>query len=243
MYRTFSFVKRDFKRWTRAPVNMFSTLVMPIAWLMFVGLVLPVRSDYDNYLDFVTPGILVLTMMNAGLSAGSSVMFDKTLGYLNKFLALPVPRESILFGKILFFTIRGLIQATIILFVAILIGATVHGPVYYTVMYLVLFLFGLTISSIGTTVSLYMPDFDTYSAFSSMITMPLYFASTSLVAYDDMPGILQAIATVNPLTYAIDSIRDIADGAFPGLQIGVLLCIFAVILALCIRKFRIVTIK
>jgi ABC-type polysaccharide/polyol phosphate export permease len=108
---------------------------------------------------------------------------------------------------------------------------------------LVLFLFGLTISSIGTTVSLYMPDFDTYSAFSSMITMPLYFASTSLVSFDDMPGILQAIATVNPLTYAIDSIRDIADGTFPGLQIGVLLCIFTVILTLCIRNFRIVTIK
>ena len=45
------------------------------------------------------------------------------------------------------------------------------------------------------------------------------------------------------MTYAIDSIRDIADGTFPGLQIGVLLCIFTVILALCIRKFRIVTIK
>ncbi len=243
MYRTFSFVKRDFKRWTRAPVNMFSTLVMPIAWLMFVGLVLPVRSDYDNYLDFVTPGILVLTMMNAGLSAGSSVMFDKTLGYLNKFLALPVPRESILFGKILFFTVRGMIQATVILIVAVLIGATVQDPVYYIVMYGVLFLFGLTISSIGATVSLYMPDFDTYSAFSSMITMPLYFASTSLVSYDDMPAILQVIATVNPLTYAIDAIRDVAEGTFPVMQTVVLLGILAVILALCIRKFRIVTMK
>ncbi len=243
MYRTFSFVKRDFKRWTRAPVNMFSTLVMPIAWLLFVGLVLPVRSDYDNYLDFVTPGILVLTMMNAGLSAGSSVMFDKTLGYLNKFLALPVPRESILFGKILFFTVRGILQATVILIVALLIGATVQDPVYYLVMYGVLFLFGLTISSIGATVSLYMPDFDTFSAFSSMITMPLYFASTSLVSYDDMPRILQVIATVNPLTYAIDAIRDVAEGTFPLMQTAVLLCILAVILALCIRKFRIVTMK
>ena len=243
MYRMFTFVKRDFKRWVRARANTFSTLVMPIAWLLFVGLVLPVRSDYENYLDFVTPGILVLTMMNAGLSAGSSVMFDKSLGYLNKFLALPVPRESILFGKILFFTIRGLIQATIILMVAILIGATVHGPVYYLVMYAVLFLFGLTLSSIGATVSLYMPDFDSYSAFSSMITMPLYFASTSLVAYDDMPTILQYISMVNPLTYAIDAIREIGIGSFPLMQTAILFCIVLIILALCIRKFRIVTIK
>ena len=243
MYRTVYFIGRDFKRWVRAPANMFSTLFMPIAWLMFVGLVLPVRSDYDNYLDFVTPGILVLTMMNAGLSSGSSVMFDKTLGYLNKFLALPVPRESILFGKILFFTIRGLIQALIILMVAILIGATVHGPEYYVVMVLILFLFGLTISALGATVSLYMPDFDTYSAFSSMITMPLYFASTSLVAYDDMPSILQAISTCNPLTYAIDALRDIAAGVIPLMQSAVLLLIFAVVISLCIRKFRIVTMK
>ena len=243
MYRTISFVKRDFKRWTRAPVNMFSTLVMPIAWLMFVGLVLPVRSDYDNYLDFVTPGILVLTMMNAGLSAGSSIMFDKTLGYLNKFLALPTPRESILFGKILFFTMRGLIQATIILIVAILIGATVHGPIYYILMFLILALFGLTISAIGATVSLYMPDFDTYSAFSSMVTMPLYFASTSLVAYEDMPAILQWVSVCNPLTYAIDAIRDLAADCLPAMQCGILALIFLIVLALCIRKFRIVTIR
>ncbi|MBP5083264.1 MAG: ABC transporter permease, partial [Methanomicrobium sp.] len=149
MYRVFYYAQRDLLRWIRAPLNVVSTLAMPAAWLIFVGLALPTRFT-DNYLDFITPGILVLTMLSAGLSGGSSLMFDKILGYLNKFLAMPSPRESILFGKILFITSRGLIQTTIILLIAILIGATIQPIYVYPITYLILFLFGILISSFGT---------------------------------------------------------------------------------------------
>ena len=69
-----------------------------------MGLALPV-SFTGNYLDFITPGILVMTMLSSSLNGGTLLMFDKILGFLNKFLALPTPRD-ILFGKILFITIR-----------------------------------------------------------------------------------------------------------------------------------------
>ncbi len=99
---------RDMRRWVRGRFNVWSALVMPAAWLIFVGLALPTRFS-DHYLDFIAPGILVLTMLTAGMQGGSSLIFDKILGFLNKFLALPSPREAILFGKILFTTVRGLL--------------------------------------------------------------------------------------------------------------------------------------
>jgi len=92
------YITRDMIKWLRSPVSVVSMLAMPAAWLIFVGLALPVTFT-GNYLDFIVPGILVMTMLSSSLNGGTLLMFDKILGFLNKFLALPTPRESILFGK------------------------------------------------------------------------------------------------------------------------------------------------
>lgn len=241
MNGTITYMKRDFTKWFRGRVAVVSSLVMPAAWLIFVGLALPVKFT-GNYLDFITPGILVMTMLSAGLSGGALLMFDKILGFLNKFLALPTPRSSILVGKILFITGRGLIQATIILVIALLIGATLLSPVQYGLTYLVLFLFGVLISTFATTIALYLDDHDSYNAFNSMISMPLFFTSSALMPYSVMPAWLATIAHLNPLSYAIDAVRDVTAGGFPALPIFVLLGLTGVVLAICSRVFRKVTV-
>jgi len=240
MYRFATYVWRDTIRWKRAPLNVLSTLIMPATWLIFMGLVMPVK--YDNYLDFVTPGILVLTMLTSSLGAGSSIMFDKTLGYLNKFLALPSPRESILIGKIVFITLRGLLQSTVILLISILIGATIYPISTYIGMYMLLTLFGISISALGTTVALYLDNHDSYAAFQAFVSMPLYFASTALIPMDEMPDALRYIAEFNPLTYAIDGIRDIAKGIIPAFSICFLIILAILIMVICSWKFRSITI-
>lgn len=236
-----TYMKRDFVKWGRGKVAVISALVMPAAWLIFVGLALPVQFT-GNYLDFITPGILVMTMLSAGLSGGALLMFDKILGFLNKFLALPTPRSSILVGKILFITGRGLIQSTIILVIAILIGATLLNPVQYGLTYFVLFLFGILISAFATTIALYLEDHDSYSAFNTMISMPLFFTSSALMPYSVMPAWLATIAHLNPLSYAIDAVRDVTVGGFPLVPISVLLVLTAAVMTVCIQVFRRVTV-
>jgi ABC-2 type transport system permease protein len=236
-----TYIYRDFIRWIRYRVGVVSTLVLPAAWLLFVGLALPVKFT-GNYLDFITPGILVMTILTAGISSGSLLMFDKILGFLNKFLAMPVPRESILVSKILFISVRGLIQATIILILAVLIGATMMNPLQYGLTYLILFLFGVFISAFSTTVALYLDDHDSFAAFTAMVTMPLFFASSALMPYDVMPGWLSAIAHVNPLSFAIDAIRDVGAGSIPVIPIVLLLVFTAVVVVLSGYVFRKVTV-
>ncbi|MEN6609782.1 MAG: ABC transporter permease [Methanoregulaceae archaeon] len=236
-----TYMKRDFVKWSRGKVAVVSALVMPAAWLIFVGLALPVQFT-GNYLDFITPGILVMTMLSAGLSGGALLMFDKILGFLNKFLALPTPRSSILVGKILFITGRGLIQSTIILLIAILIGATMLNPVQYGLTYFVLFLFGILISAFATTIALYLEDHDSYSAFNTMISMPLFFTSSALMPYSVMPAWLATIAHLNPLSYAIDAVRDVTAGGLPLVPIGVLLLLTFAVMTVCIQVFRRVTV-
>jgi len=226
-----SYMERDFLKWSRGKVALVSALIMPAAWLLFVGLALPVQFT-GNYLDFITPGILVMTMLTAGLSGGTLLMFDKILGFLNKFLALPTPREDILIGKILFITGRGLIQTTIILVLAGLIGASILSPLQYGMVYLILFLFGVLMAAFSTTIALFLDDHDSYAAFNTMISMPLFFTSSALMLYNVMPGWLASIARINPLSFAIDAVRDVGTGGIPfgpvlllGMSaLGVLMC-------------------
>ncbi len=242
MDRVFAYVERDLRRWSRAKMNVVSTLAMPAAWLIFVGLALPTTFT-DNYLDFITPSILVLTMLSAGLAGGSSLMFDKILGYLNKFLAMPAPRESILLGKIVFITIRGLIQATVILVIALLIGASLLPPAVYVEMYGILFLFGVLVSAFGTTIALYLGDHDSYAAAQAFISMPLFFTSSALMPYSAMPEWLAVCAHVNPVSYAIDAARAAASGHVPLEPVLVLVAGAVVMLCVCSWIFRKVTVR
>lgn len=241
MKGVFTYIERDFIRWIRYRVGVISSLVLPAAWLLFVGLALPVQFT-GNYLDFITPGILVMTILTAGISSGSLLMFDKMLGFLNKFLAMPVPRESILISKILFITFRGIIQTSIILILATLIGASILNPLQYGMIYLILFLFGVFIAAFSTTVALYLDDHDSFAAFTAMVTMPLFFTSSALMPYDVMPTWLSMIAHVNPLSYAIDAIRDLGTGAIPVVPIGILAVFAAVIVGISGYVFRNVTV-
>jgi len=74
----------------RAKWGFISAMMIPAAWLIFVGLALPIQFT-DNYLDFVSPGILAMTTLNASLGGGGLIILDRTLGFFNKFLALPTP--------------------------------------------------------------------------------------------------------------------------------------------------------
>ena len=235
------YMERDMIKWLRGKIAVISLLIMPAAWLIFVGLALPVTFT-GNYLDFITPGILIMTMLASSMQGGAILMFDKILGFLNKFLALPTPRESILFGKILFITVRGVIQSTIILLVAILIGATMLSPIQYGTIYLILVLFGILLSGLATTLALYVGDHDSYAAASTMITMPLFFTSSALMPYSVMPSWLRTIALINPLSFAIDAIRSVGTGQVPLLQIGILAALGIIVIAACMQVFRRMTV-
>jgi ABC-2 type transport system permease protein len=236
-----SYFERDMLRWLRGRVAVVSALVMPAAWLIFVGLALPTTFT-ENYIDFITPGILVLTMLGASLQGGSLLIFDKILGFLNKFLALPSSRESILYGKILFITTRGLLQSTVILLLALLLGASFLSPFSVVLTYGIMALFGVLFSAFSTTVALFLSDHDSYAAFNAMVSMPLFFTSSALMPYAVMPAWLAALAYWNPVSYAIDAIRALQYGVIALGRIGALVFLAAIVVGISIVQFRKVTV-
>jgi len=235
-----TYFERDYLRWVRGRLAVVSALVVPAAWLIFVGLALPTTFT-TNYIAFITPGILVLTMLGAGMQGGSLLIFDKILGFFNKFLALPASRESILFGKIFFITARGLLQATVILVLAFLLGAPLLSFGELLLTYGILALFGLFLSAFSTTVALQLSDHDAYAAFTAMVSLPLFFTSSALMPYDVMPAWLRTLAYLNPVSYAIDSIRALQGGVVLWTRLGALIALAVVVIAISVHRFRQVT--
>lgn len=228
---------RDLRRWIRGKWGFIAAMVMPAAWLIFVGLALPIRFT-DDYIDFVTPGILVMTILSASLAGGGLLIMDRMLGFFNKFLALPPPRETILFGKILVITIRGIIQSTIILLFAFLLGAHLYTPVQLLGTYIILCIFGALLSAAATSIAIYLDDHDQYAAANAMISMPLFFTSSAMMPYDVMPEWLAPIARLNPLSYAIDGIRILQTGEVPVTQISLLSILCVIVVGLAVHAFR-----
>jgi ABC-2 type transport system permease protein len=212
-------------------------MIIPAAWLIFVGLALPIRFT-DHYLDFVTPGVLAMTTLNASLGGGSLIILDRTLGFFNKFLALPTPRESILFGKVLVIMIRGFIQTTLILIMAFGLGAQVYNLSQLAETYFILILFGTLCSVFATTLALYVDDHDSYAALYAMISMPVFFTSTAMMPYSAMPSWMLVPAAINPLSFAIDGIRIIQTGGIPFFQTFILSLLALLIGAVSVRVFR-----
>jgi len=97
-------------------------------------------------------------------------------------------------------------------------------------------------SACATTIALYLGDHDSYAAFNTMISMPLFFTSSALMPYDVMPTWLSTIAHANPLSYAIDAVRAAETGAVPVLQIGLLAVLAGIVIAICMQMFRRVTV-
>ncbi len=233
----YHYFMRDLVKWLRGRAFVIAALVMPAAWLVFVGLALPTKFT-DNYVTFITPGILVMTMLFSSFQGGSLLIFDKVLGFMNKLMALPSARENILFGKITFITFRGLLQATVILVIAVLLGVRLPGVLELVLVYATLALFGALFSAVATTIAMWVDDHDGYAAVNSMVSMPLFFASTALMPYEAMPSWLRALAMLNPVSYAVDATRALFGGTVDLAGMLILAALAAIVIAFSIYVFR-----
>ncbi|MHA1604842.1 MAG: ABC transporter permease [Candidatus Freyarchaeota archaeon] len=161
-----------------------------------------------SYIDFLATGIVAATVMVTAFMSGVSIIWDKRFGYLTKLLVAPIPRSSIILGKMMASTIRSLIQALVVIILAILVGARIYTGVVgvaLTIPFMVVFALGL--SGFSVALGIKLADHEAFFGIFQMILLPLFFASPAIAPLESMPGWLQAAARGNPLTYAVDAIR------------------------------------
>jgi len=200
----------------------------------------------QNYFQFVAPGIIIMVVVMAvmiGLAA--SISREKELGTLDGILVAPIPRICIILGKALSQTTRGLLQGSIVLLLSIfLFGVHIYGSISLVV--LLLFLGVFSFIGLGILISALAAEQETAMTIMMTLTFPMIFLSGVFFPIEQMPGFMQIISKILPLTYAIEALRKViilgAGISSLGKELTVLIAFGTATLAISVPLFnRIIT--
>ena len=212
--------ERYIKKLIRNPILLFFSLVQPIIFLVLFTQLFERFANVpgfpaESYLIFATPGILLQNAFGSALQSGNSIVSDMDSGYLQKMLVTPVSRYAILLGRLTSDAFRVLIQSTIIMVLAFLLGARpVTGILGMLLMLLTIAFFGLAWSGISLAIGLRTRSSETVFAFGSFLTFPLLFMSTALTPLEFMPDWIQTVSMFNPISYTVDAVRVLMINGF-----------------------------
>ena len=157
-------------------------------------------------------------------------------------LAAPIHRAAIPLGKLLSIGLQTMLQALIIAIIALCLGVRFEtGVAGIAFLLLVAGLFGVIMGSISLSLAAKLTSFEALMAITNFLTMPLMFTSNAMFPTNSMPGWLQAVAHVNPLSYAVHVMRTVATKGWIfdeiWLPLLLLFCIAGITVSISIRMF------
>ncbi len=236
LHGLWALTNRDLVKWYKNPVQLFISLIQPVVWLGLFGKALNFGSFIENqpgitpaeinalnlqtfgttsYFSFLAGGMLAFIILFTAALAGMSVVWDRRFGFMNKALSTPVGRGAIVTGKVLQSVVRSLIQAAIVLGIAVVFGmdTTYMTPLSIAGSFVILFLMAFGLSSLFVMLALRSADWQTQMAMINLLNLPLLFASNAMLPVSIMPGWLQGVVKFNPVSYANDAVRQMLLGS------------------------------
>ncbi|GAB4412040.1 MAG: ABC transporter permease [Anaerolineales bacterium] len=239
VYKVLIIAELDARKLRHDPTELFMRAVQPTLWLLVFGQVFTrvraIPTGDIRYLDFMAPGILAQSVLFIAIFYGISVIWERDLGILHKFLVSPTPRTALVLGKALSAGVRGLVQGLFIILLALLLGVKVNWhPLALGGVLLTVLLGAAIFSTFSLIIACLVKTRERFMGIGQVLTMPLFFASNAIYPIAIMPGWLQAISRVNPLSYQVDALRTLMlVGGVSGFGLGVdFLVMFAVLAVL-----------
>jgi ABC-2 type transport system permease protein len=217
LYDVQSLFTRSLTKLWRNPTLLFLNLFQPLLFLLLFSQLLQQLGLFigssGSYLDYLTPGILVMNVALGMAGSGVSMVNDLNSGFLQKVLLTPANRAAILLGRLLSDLLVLMLQSVIIIGVAMLLGLSIATGILGFLLILVTFaFFGLAWSGFALAVGLKTKNTETLSALDNILTFPLIFISSALFPVAIMPLWAQTVAAYNPLSYVANVTRDLVLG-------------------------------
>ena len=198
----------------RDPTELVTRAIQPILWLLVFGQVFTrtraIPTGSLSYLEFMAPGVLAQSVLFTAIFYGIAVIWERDLGIVHKMLVSPASRGALVIGKSLSAGLRALAQALIIIVVALLLGVRIRlDPGSLAGVALVVILGGALFSTFSFVIACLVKTRERFMGIGQVLTMPLFFASNAIYPISLMPGWLQGVAEVNPLTYLVNALRQL----------------------------------
>ncbi len=207
-----------------------SALVSPLLYMIALGWGLGSASTVTDrpYIDFLVPGIIALTTMNTSFSAVSQPLnvqriFERSF---DQIIISPTPMPAYIFGQMLGGALRGIYSGLLILLLSIPFGAHIQLSGSF---FLVMLLNGLAFSALGVTAAILAKTHGDIARFSTFVILPMTFLCNTFFPLDRVPGLIQVLISLLPLTHASGSLRSLAYGGAPNLLSLAVLAIYAAV--------------
>jgi len=234
---------REVKRYLRSRAQVLASLGQPLMYLLVLGFGLgPVfeQAGRGDYLQFVAPGVVGMTVLFSSIFSGVGLLWDRQFGFLKETLVAPVPRLQIMAGRTLGGATTALIQGTLVLTVCLVAGFRPHDWTGVLLGFVFMTLIAVVFAALGTIIGSALRDMQGFELIMNFLVMPIFFLSGALYPLSNLPAALTVATRLDPLSYGVDGLR----GAFIGrshfgvpTDLAVLVALATLFLALGARAF------
>ena len=230
----------------RQPIWIAVTLVQPIIWLLLYGAlfksVVKIPGFHSgSYIQFLAPGIVIMTALFSSGWSGMAVIDDINKGVIDRFLVSPTVRGSLILGRLMQGIVVIIVQSLIIIGLAIIVGA--RFPNVQGVIVLIAFaaLLGASFGALSQALALVARRDETVIAVMNFVLLPLTFLSVTFMQKDLIPKWMQSVAVFNPVNWAVEagraSVLPRTDWSMVGTRFALLAGLFTVCLVIATRAF------
>ncbi|MFF7531387.1 ABC transporter permease [Streptomyces bobili] len=246
--QTWYMTQRQLMVFARQPAYAVITLIQPVIWLFLFGSLFKEVVELGgfgttSYLDYLVPGVVVMSALGSNLWAGMGTLEEIQRGTLDRFLTTPVSRAALMNGNVVHNGIVTALQSAVIVLLGLLGGAHYAGGVLgVTVLLVASVLLGTVFGALSNALGMLVRQRESIIGINTFLLLPLTFLSSAFMAPAQMPGWMRQVARVNPLDWAMAAGRS-ALSADPDwgvvlVRCGGLLVLAAAAVWLSIRTFR-----
>lgn len=203
--------QRELIKWSKDRGRLLAGLVQPVLWLFVLGSGLSAVVDTHgsfNYQTFLFPGAVAISVLFTSIFSGISLVWDREFGFLREMMVAPIKRSSIIIGK----CFGGAITATAQGLVMIALGGFVGVPMSVSLVLeltAIVFLMSFAITALGLMMAGRIKQVQSAMPLIQLLITPMMFLSGAMYPIGDLPPWLHFLTRINPLTYAVQPMRDV----------------------------------
>lgn len=208
--------QRQLKRYWRSKARIIGSLGQPLLFLVALGFGFgPVyqKAGGGNYINFLAPGIICMSILFTSVFSGIEVIWDRQFGFLKETFVAPTSRIKIILGRTFGGATVSLMQGLLVLFFSYLAGFRVVDYKFLPLAILIMFLIALLFTSLGTAIGSVLQDMQGFQLIVNFLIMPLFFLSGAIFPLQGLPKTITIIASLNPLAYGVDALRHLLVGS------------------------------
>jgi ABC-2 type transport system permease protein len=221
--------------------ELITRAIQPALWLLIFGETFTrlrvIPTGNLPYLDYLAPGILAQSALFVSIFYGIQIIWERDAGVLSKLMVTPTPRSALIAGKAFAAGIRAIAQAIVVLVLSAILGVTLTtNPLKLLGVLVVVVLGSAFFCCLSITIAGIVMSRERLMGIGQAITMPLFFASNALYPVDLMPGWLQVLNHVNPLSYEVDALRGLLLGTPAALPLDFAVLVGTAVLGIAVAS-------